>query len=65
MFCNNALDLLNQLRRLVADSTREHIYNNVTIVFHRWVGGDTHYVSVFATFLSRNSMGHEKVLFGC
>lgn len=70
-FKHNAISL-DSLTKYLRNLT-EHVEKKIAallpekfaVVFDGWSGGDTHYVSIFATFPSEHTMGYDSVLLGC
>lgn len=53
---------LSQLTTLVEEKIKEKLPSRFAVIFDGWTGGDTHYVSVFASFPAVNACGYESVL---
>ncbi|MEM9079038.1 MAG: hypothetical protein AAGC43_18510 [Bacteroidota bacterium] len=56
---------LHKLTIVVEKKVAERLPDKFAIIFDGWSGGDTHFVGVYATFPSNNSLGYEKILLSC
>lgn len=61
---NSLMKYLSKLSKVVEERITLQLPSKFSIVFDGWSAVDTHYISVFATFLENNERGYLTLLLG-
>ena len=59
------INYMHRLTKIVERKIEGLLPDRLAIVFDGWAGGDTHFVSVFATFPANNKQGYDRVFLAC